>query len=189
MSKKGPDKQLIDGWANELRRTGQVVVRPGRARLALFLIGAVLLTLGCLGAALGGDELKTMLVGWVGVLFFGVVGIPTMFKSLFGSRDAVTVDAVGVKSHGVLVPWPEIQSVAEGQSGRNHYVMLGVEPQFLETTSQQDSLVARGMAAANRHLSDGSFVYLPSVLRDPASLSEWLGEEIRSRESSPGQLR
>ncbi|WP_157674198.1 hypothetical protein [Agrococcus carbonis] len=158
----GPDARVI---ADRVLRGEAVALRgraaPGVLMLlggAAFAVASAALVIGPLSSLPFGssrwDSPFVVLVGLVGVAFFGVVGVSTGLHVLAHRRRALVLEPHGLRHHGGdLVPWREIGAAAiahTGKRGKGRQLLLHVSPAGQRPWLTGAAPLARWMHRLNR---------------------------------------
>jgi len=127
------------------------------------LLGLLLLALGMTGVCYFCTTLDGMtprVIGWVGVVFFGLGSLVSVLPRLANRSPQITVDEQGITRHrwkiGVI-PWSDIEQVWIGSvhSARFLCVRLKEPRMYLHQLSATDNLLAK----ANHDLGFGDLTF------------------------------
>ncbi len=182
----------VDAYRTQLARDGEITFTQSRGKMFFFLLGSLAFAVVGLVMAIGDGGLAVRLVGWVAVLFFGVIGIPTLLLKVVRPTPQLTVSADrGVwlaQGDASWVAWRDIHEVGLGEIQGQEMVALMVSPELYEQRFAESSVAGRGLAAANERVVGGTALVIPSGLPlRPVTLAEWLGTEHAERASDgPG---
>jgi hypothetical protein len=160
------------------------VFYPGRAKLAVVLLGGLALTATCLWLLLDPDvevSLKARAAAWIGVPFFAVGSLYVAYRLLW-RRPSVVLDAQGLYDNASmaavgLVPWSEIAGVRVFAVRNQKMVGIGLH--------DDERLLARLGAVRKRLARANMAMGYPLVVIPEAAVSvaaEALAEEIAQRQ-------
>lgn len=163
----------------ELELTGRAVVRARRDGLWLAILGALGFT--AIGGLLlagwiedpGWTTAHLLLVGGAAVLFFGVVGVPTLvWRSATASRSLVVTAEALELADGSIVRWPDVRSAKVVSVLGQRIAVLLPRSERIDEHRRRLRPVARLLAALNGAvLRERSPVALPAQLQlAPAEL-------------------
>lgn len=96
---------------------------------------------------------NSVVVGWFGLLFFGLCTVILLWRLLTAGRTVVTITREGIKDarlSGNVVPWRGIQGLSTAQIKRQKFIVLAINPSI----EQQLTLtpIARLTRGPNRML-------------------------------------
>lgn len=169
--------QDADAAITELERTGRAVVRSRTGGVALALLGAVAFTAA--GAALvalwlvepSWPQVPGLVAGAAGVLFFGVVGVPTLVWRWATAARSITITAdEATLAGGSRMRWALVRSARVASVMGQRFVVLlpRDEPDALRGLSPLVRVLSRWNG---RLLGEPAAVALPvQVALSPAAL-------------------
>jgi hypothetical protein len=150
--------------------------------MALALLGAVAFTALCVYVLLDGG----VVVGVIGIAFFGALGIPAIGWRLVTGRPVLRVTWSSVAVDRLEIPWPEVTDVRtfrfRPRPGVSmQLVVVGLTPAGVERRTAAATGVARPVAQVNDFLTRGPTLNLPDGLGLPAEeFAAWL-DSVRAR--------
>lgn len=160
-------------WTEDLRRQGRVVLTTDRASMLRGLVLLVVLTAGS-AFVIGMGSIYTI-AGYVGIVFFGVLGIPVIAWKAITARPVTRIDARGVAIDGALVEWAAIDRITTFSVAGADMVVLVLTERAARERAGDEALSRRMVAEANARLMGGPVVALPSHQGvDVAELAAWL---------------
>lgn len=176
----------IDSYRTRLAHGEEVVFTQPRGRMILFLLGCIVFALIGLGMIFGDGGIGATIGGWAAVLFFGVLGIPSMLLKAIRPSPQLRVSAdQGVwlaQGDASWLSWPEIETVIIGEVSGQKMVALAVDQDLYDRRFAESSAATRALAAANATIVGGPGLAIPTNLSiKPAVLADWLTVEHQER--------
>lgn len=172
----------MEEWRSTLGGGGRVEIGLARGRLWWLLLASAVLVAGCLYLALTAASVGGQVIGWAGVVLFGL-GLLIFPRQLAQRGPAVVVDdqGIAVPAQGVLVPWSAALGASVFRSQRTRLVQIAATPEFMESYYADHRRIA-AMRAINARVTGAESVSLPTPLAAPAEeVAAWLSEEIQRR--------
>lgn len=176
----------LDAYHARLAHGEDITFTQPRRRTIPLLLAAVVFTLTGVMMIGGDGGGGTTIFGWAAVVFFGVLGIPSMLLKVVRPTPQLTVSAdKGVwlaQGDASWLAWRDIETVALGEVSGQKMVALGVAQEVYERRFAESSAATRGLAAANEKIVGGPGLVIPTNLAiKPAVLADWLAVEREQR--------
>ncbi|MCB4208691.1 STM3941 family protein [Arthrobacter sp. UM1] len=168
----------------ELQQTGQTVFPTNMTRMWLSLLGTLGFT--ALGLWILFNPHPTMrfpswvvvIFGAAAVLFFGVIGIPSLLFQM-ARRNRLLVDmerglSFGSEKIGAQaeadIAWEEVKRVRSWGYGVNSFTIVNLKPEAYARVQRQSSTFNRVLTAANSKMIGENAYYFPATLKDNRQL-------------------
>lgn len=160
-------------WEEQLLTQGRTVISTSVGRLVLALVGALLFTLIGLGM-LTSDSVIAKIGGGLCVLFFGVIGIPSLIWQMARRVKAVvTLEGVGLGKD--FVSWREVFAVALWEHPGGRVCMLTLTDEGAARQMAEASPAMRLLLDRDRKIVGAPAFSLPTTLKAPIpELTAWL---------------
>lgn len=176
----------LDAYRTRLAHGEDITFAQPRRKTIPLLLAAIVFALIGLVMIGGGGGIGVTIGGWAAVLFFGVLGIPSMLFKVVRPTPQLTVSADrGVwlaQGDASWLAWRDIETVALGEVSGQKMVALEVAQEVYERRFAESSAATRGLAAANERLVGGPGLVIPTNLAiKPAVLADWLALEREQR--------
>lgn len=140
--------------------TGRVEIPADRRRLMLALLGCVAFCAAGVWIIGAGH----IVIGWITIAFFGVIGIPAIILQMV-RLQRVVLTSEHIEFEGVPpVPWALITAVAPFDVHGTRIVVLGLTPEGDELVTQSFVGAKRALYRANHALFGGPALALPTTL-------------------------
>lgn len=175
-----------DTYQARLARGEEIVLTQPRGRMLLFFLGCLVFTLIGLGMMAGGEGIMVKVAGGAAVLFFGVLGLPSMLLKAVRPTPQLKVSAEkGVwlrQGDASWLPWQQIRGVALGTVSGQQMVALEVDQEVYDRRFAESGAMTAALSSANQGIVGGPALVIPSGLSiAPEQLAAWLDTELRSR--------
>lgn len=162
----------------QLAQTGKVVISQARQRLVVAFLGVLAFVV--LGVWL--ISIDQVVIGWLAVGFFGILGIPALIVQLTRPRR-VTVTRSGIGIGGLPpVPWPEIAGIGVIEIHGTPVAMVELTDEGRTRVAEASSAGTRALQRMNDNVAGRPALSLPAGL--DADLEELLTWLVTVRERS-----
>jgi hypothetical protein len=121
--------------------------------IGLFAVGVLLTGTSAALAFRWIPSRNSVVVGWFGLLFFGLCTTILLWRLLTAGRTVVTITSQGIKDarlSGDVVPWRGIQSLSTAQIKRQRFIVLAIDPSIEQQLTLKP--IARLSRGPNRML-------------------------------------
>ena len=175
-------EHLAPSWQDELERTGEVVLRMRRRRSALLLVLCALLALagGWLVFAVSGPA--ATIAGSVGLVVFGLLGVPAFARTVLSGRPYVIVTRDVVRAGSAEIAWRDVLEVRlwtyQIRGSTLVHVMLVYEEDAATRVAATVSPLRRRLMLLKTPAMDENMFGLPLNWRptETKQLASWLTE-------------
>lgn len=169
-------------WNADLWRHGAVILRGSRLKWFLLCVICIVFTavaiMAIVNAGSVGDRstVRDVTFGSIGLVLFGVVGIPLSIIGVFKTRLFVRVDSAGVTVNDELFQWNEITEITTWINPRTpttkaQYVVIALTESGSASHTNQHSFVQRLVG----YVKGGRSVWLGQLKGvRPNDLAEWM---------------
>jgi len=150
------------------------IYRSTRKVIKVMLLCSVFVALGIFVIKVR-EETSAQVIGWLGVLFFGM-SYPLGIYALLDKRPKIVINEVGIfvrKMHHSFINWEIIQNVYLATVDKNYFLCLVVDEKF--EPSRLKGRWGRGMARVTKSLGFQELHFtLANVDVDPKRLAQFV---------------